>query len=653
MDAITKLEAHIAESQAESVRIALQKNQPALISQVSSVLFKQGMSPISAMILAVSFIESSQYFGDEDYETVLEALIEQATVTEGDEVLQSHIVDPVQLLLDAEMLEAECTYIGEDIDKTFLMAGPLFIKICGQQKEAYAPALASEGCERRFDYAPIKTSGLFVEAIHALESTEYTVDTGMLNIAMQVDAQLNKSHKLKQEAYVLEGCAKMDPELAYVSEFKGDRRGRMYQAACHGPNGQSSDRSRALMDLAGVSTDYDVKEAIKLLTDEMKDMGSFVDKSEFIACYTAFAETPVEAILHNLRGTMGTNISKPWSFAKASLTMMALKEYMEFGGVEKPYIGMAFGLDAKCSGPQLGALMVDDHQVAAACGFSEEELDDAYHLAIESCEKSKFKGLTRELIKKPYMGIFYGQSWGAFMFCEDAELQAIIGGGEDNAKAFHAAISRSFGPKMLRLRNTIKNLEIGERLSHFMPDGLEVKMDYRVKVDIYNQEVDMDNEGKDIVVRGNILDQKFQKLAMKTDQPHLGDFTRTGFVNMIQATDALLARLIIVHANRMGAKHIISVHDCFRVNVHDMAILKEAIKAAYKDLFGSRTNNKTEDLPLGTDILDLYFQGAKKAGAVGVFPKQFTNKGFRPAKINGKSINNLVDALGVTYFFAK
>jgi hypothetical protein len=641
MDTIAKLEAHIAESQAESVRLALQKSQPALISQVASVLFKKGATPLEAMVMAVSFIESSQYFGDEDYEIVLTSLVEQATVSVEEEVLSAKILDPMAILLKAELLGEGNT------------AGPLFVKICGQQKEAYAPMLHGEEWERRFDYAPVKTSPLFVEAIHALEDTQYTVDANMLAIAIKVDEQLNRSHKLNQMGYVLEGCMKMDPELAYFSEFKGDRRLRINHAACHGPNGQADDRSRALMDLYGVSTDYDVKKTIKLLTDEMKDMGKFIDKSDFMACVYAYADTPVECILLNLRGEMGTNIKKPWSFAKAAMTLMALKEYTEFGGVEKPYIGMAFGLDAKCSGPQLGALLVDDHVLAAACGFSKHMLDDAYHMAIQYCERAGFVGLTRELIKKPYMGIFYGQGFHAFMECEDEELQACIGYTEDNAKAFHKAVSQSFGPKMLRLRQTIKNMVVTDRVSHSMPDGAEVKMDYRVKVDIHGSPIDMENEGKDIVVRGNVLDQKFQKLTMKTSAANLDDFTRTGFVNMIQATDALLARLIIVNAKRLGAQHIVSIHDCFRVNVHDMDILEAAIKRAYKALFGYRTNCKTADLPLGTDILDLYFQGAKKAGAVGNYPKQFTNKGFRTAKVNGVAINDLVDALGETYFFAK
>jgi len=112
-----------------------------------------------------------------------------------------------------------------------------------------------DGIERRFGYAPTKYSKLFKEAIHALEDTKYTVDDAMLSIATRV---LAKSGEDDLEGYVIAGCDKMDSDDAYVSEFKGDSRGRMYQASCHGPNGQASDRSRALMDLYGVKMDYEL-----------------------------------------------------------------------------------------------------------------------------------------------------------------------------------------------------------------------------------------------------------------------------------------------------------------------------------------------------------------------------------------------------------
>ena len=150
-------------------------------------------------------------------------------------------------------------------------------------------------------------------------------------------------------------------------------------------------------------------------------------------------------------------------------------------------------------------------------------------------------------------------------------------------------------------------------------------------------------------------------MGLKTREVHTGDFVRNGFVNMIQATDALIARLIIVHLKRLGAQHIISVHDCFRVNVTEMHLLEQAIKNAYMDLFGTRTNTKTEDLPMGTDILAMYFEGANLQINNGeeVTPiKQFMPVGNmgevrKMMQINRVSLPELIQALGTSYYFAK
>ena len=130
---------------------------------------------------------------------------------------------------------------------------------------------------------------------------------------------------------------------------------------------------------------------------------------------------------------------------------------------------------------------------------------------------------------------------------------------------------------------------------------------------------------------------------------------------MIQATDALIARLIIVHLKRLGAQHIIAVHDCFRVNVTEMHLLEQAIKNAYMDLFGSRTNIKTEDMPLGTDILGMFFEGMQSEvtnpNAKVIPMKQFLDLHGRNirkmTKIMNVPVTELIEALGTSYYFAK
>jgi len=281
-------------------------------------------------------------------------------------------------------------------------------------------------------------------------------------------------------------------------------------------------------------------------------------------------------------------------------------------------------------------------------------------------------GLTRSEIKKPFMGIFYGQSFGAFM--DQGEMTDTLwtiihgkggdwmgaAGDEDNAKRFHKAVSASFGMAMTAVRMRIKAYgeKINGKITHYMPDGSLVAMNYKQKVNILGEAI-VSNQTvcPDVVLSNNAESYKFINFKANTKHVHCGDFARNGFVNLIQATDAMLARLIIVHLKRMGAKHIICVHDCFRVNVTEMHLLEAAIMKAYSDLFGNPKNSRTEDLPMGTDILALYFEGANKVLMDGEKPTmvtQFLKSGSRRMpKINGESVSSLIHKLGQTYYFAK
>ena len=553
--------------------------------------------------------------------------------------------------------------------------GDRLVEMLEQRTEAYAPALAGQ-VERRFArYSLEKGQGskLLDEAVEALESTDFTIDAWMLSIANQVQAKKGGAEK-DDESYVLAGCNKMDANLAYNSEFKADARIRLYQAACHGPNGQASDRSRALMDLAGVAYTAEQIPAIKkAVRGEVMDMVS-VDEKAVGALMTEALKDPAAFIINELElPKKARRAPKPWSFVKAA------NIWAELNKGNMPYIGMAVGLDAKCSGPQYGGLMVGDADIAQACGFSLEQMEDAYHRAIHSLNKAGFTEFTmkhRNLIKKPFMGVFYGQGWAAYTDInqmnkdEQEEIVSILYpngiADDDTAKRFHKAITDSFGKKMVAVRARFKEFmgKIEGRVSHFMPDGASVRMNYKIKVNIANEMISHDVACPDVTVTTENNTYKFIKFALKTRQIHHDDFIRNGFVNMIQATDALIARLIVVHLKRLGAKHIVSVHDCFRVNVTEMHILEEAIKLAYMDLFGNMTiKHKPAHLPMGNDILALYFKGANnqvknvedKVTPITQFMKMGTEGEFvrKFQAIKGTKLTHLIMALGQTYYFAK
>lgn len=545
--------------------------------------------------------------------------------------------------------------------------GDKLVQILEKDDSLYVPTKVGMMKRKNKNYGlpSFQGSCLQKESMDYLEGNEFTVDDGMYIISKKVQTVLGGQEN-DPEAHVLLGCERMCSSSVYTSEFKADMRARAYQAACSGPNGQASDRSRALMNLVGVPQDYDIKEVMKVIKAEVMDMVS-VPQDQVGKLMAKAIKNPVDFIVSQEQlPKKERQAPKMYSFVKAALI------WSELVKGNRPYIGMAVGLDAKCSGPQLAALMCGDSRIAAACGMTLEQVDDAYELAIVELEKAGFANFTRSGVKKPYMGIFYGQGYAAFMDLaqlkkdEQWEVLAAMQNGcdlEETAKSFHKAISKSFGPAMNQVRARFKNYagNVAGKTSHMMPDGFLVQMNYKMKRNIHDVNIDFNTPLPDVTVSTPNFTHKFIKLSLRTSQVNTDDFVRNGFVNMIQATDALIARLIIVHLGRLGAKHIISVHDCFRVNVTEMHLLEQAIKNAYQDLFGSERNCHTQDLPEGTDILGMYYEGMNKClveDGQGERGGQFfmTNDGrqIRKArKINGHKISYLIDQLGQSYYFAK
>jgi len=646
-------------------------NKDAKISAMVAALYNHDLEPAQALVLAAALLDNEKHLGSTKWYKKMDKGIRGTVISIGDGQK-----DGIEIPNWLDVLKA-ADLITEDDGYT---KGQYFIDL-DKPKEKYHPALATAGVKRKKGYAKTRTSKLFNDAVHALERTEFKVDAFMLKVAGLVFKDNDCD-----EQYVIEGCHVLMDEgnQPRVSEFFGDTRGRLYQAACHGPNGQSSDMARALMDLSDVPMTYDAKKAHKIICDEMEDMvtgpiDAFIEEVRYLGAS--------KFILSCMELGDDSPVKKPWSFVKAANVLIKLNKYMDDEG-EKPYIGMAFGLDAKCSGPQLGALMTADEDIAAACGFTTEyNVADAYLRCIYDLEQAGFKDITREVMKKPYMGVFYGQAKGAFNKIESydltdknsKELARIVNNGplsdlEENGNLFHKIVEASFGA-MSALRRAVKaahytwGSEEGDLIfhthcatSHFMPDGFVVNMNYKIKVDVFGDVITPEGTPVDVHVHSGMLEHKFQKMSFRTKNCSLMDYARTGFVNLIQATDALLARLIITNLDQKeGAKHIIAVHDCFRVNVCDMidGKLHRAIQGAYMDLFGDQPNGY---LRKGTDITGLYFEGVNASRRKpAVIKSQFDIDGDRVLEdINGVDFKDLVsnmknnlEGTGKTYFFDK
>jgi putative sterol carrier protein len=665
----------LVEVQHEEIKLSQLLNVNALSSAISAILFHEFKCTQKAVVTACAIVDAIELSDNMDLPEAFFSLIESTIESSS---LKSTVSGNGKIETTVHEVTIESEVLEETLRKLGLMnedhtVGKKLIDLMERRTEAYAPHVAGSEWERRFPlYAKEKgqISPLAIKAIEVLEKTEGKKDVRMADIANKVQAKLGLDND--DEAYVLAGVNKLEDDVHYCTEFKADSRIRKYQAACHGWNGQASDRSRALMDLAGVPTDYHIPTVKKAIRAEVMDMVK-VPENQVGKLMMKAIKDPVQFIIEELtKVKKDRDATKPWSFVKAALI------WKDLADGKRPYIGMAVGLDAKCSGPQLGALMVGDQTLAAACGFSTVEIEDAYHRAITELQKAGFdvSMKNRGDVKKPFMGIFYGQSWGAF-----TSKQAIMDDNDgsttlfdiiypdgvisdDVAKRFHKAITKSFGNKLIAVRARFKEYtnKIDKRVAHKMPDGATVVMNYKVKYNILNEAEEYGTVCPDVSVVTENNSYKFIGMAMKSKEIDTSSFVRNGFVNMIQATDALLARLIIVHLDRLGAKHVVSVHDCFRVNVTEMHLLEQAIKNAYMDLFGSKTNIKTEDLPLGTDILNMYFEGANNAlkeGESKITPvKQFmTIKGAGEVRkmqaVMGVKLPELIKDLGNTYYFAK
>lgn len=563
----------------------------------------------------------------------------------------------------------ELGYIETLLDTDILVATDKLNDILDRDNKSSSPKLAKDGVTRRKNYCKNTPSKLMQDAIHVLEDTQFKSCEWMLDLARDVwtAKDINTNVILTKQMYVMEGTAEMIPEEAYVSEFFGDLRARLYQADCRGPNGQSSDLARAMMDLHGVSKVYDNGIMGAKLWHELADMGNWVTETDMMSDVISASSDSVSFIIKHIDSDY--NISKVWNFVKFSVL------WTKLASGEKPYLGVAIGPDAKGSGPQLGACMVADQAMLKATGFSMKKLDDVYHNAIKECVSVGITGLDRADIKKPFMAIFYGAGKDSMMdvtVIEEGAYNKLYSGLSieeiaERAEVFYKAVNKSFGLALNKLRSAIKqagfDYDLGvtkysKKMSYNMPDGFEVLMNYKYSLDLDGNPIEFGKTSSVCTVTSNFETRIFKNSKFTTNEVDLPSFARTGFVNMIQATDALLARLIVVHADRLGCSHILAIHDCFRTNVHDTEKLDEAIKAAYLELFSNMKDVPTDNMPLGTDIIGSYFKGnleATKEEYKGIAPmhSQFFRNGTRLLRtVDGIWFKDLVNALGTTYYFA-
>jgi hypothetical protein len=317
----------------------------------------------------MNYLEELGNVSIEDWVSEVGVIMSRANLKAGDKVLE---VGDLTGWMDTVVHAGLLTSDGK--------LGERMVSIMLETEKAY-PQAAFHGVTRRKPIMPFnsthkaatKVSPLMQKAVDVLQATEYNVDEFMLRVSLRTNN--------KEEQYVLDGCKYLvaNGNVAVVAEFFADRRGRLYQGDAHGPNGQSSDMARALMDLYGIHSNYDIAAALQAVRDEMADMvcrsldvAINVFNTQVTGVHSAaeFIMTQVELKTQQAQDMLTPEqeamliVTKPYSFTKGMRILNALEKG------ERPYIGMAFGLDAKCSGPQYGAIMTGDRKIARATGFA-------------------------------------------------------------------------------------------------------------------------------------------------------------------------------------------------------------------------------------------------------------------------------------------
>ena len=326
-------------TQENTMDTTTQMNTNALSSTVAAHLFHQIGNAKVSVLLACAVVDATQLVGDLGMPEAFSDLVKHSLSTaklqtkvsgDGKTIVTEHDIDiPEEAVLPA-LVEAQIA----NEDGTM---GSRMIEMMEQRTEAYAPTKVGTTFNRRFHNYGVEKGQLgklAIEAIHAQESSQFTISQSMVDIANRVQTIMGGA-EADDEAYVLAGCNAMSAENAYTSEFKADRRIRTYQAACHGPNGQASDRSRALMDLAGVTTEYDVPTVKRVIKAEVMDMVN-IPENQVGKLMRKAIDNPVDFIIEELGKAKKDRLaSKPWSFTKAAMI------WSELNKGNRPYIGMA------------------------------------------------------------------------------------------------------------------------------------------------------------------------------------------------------------------------------------------------------------------------------------------------------------------------
>lgn len=424
-----------------------------------------------------------------------------------------------------------------------------------------------------------KACPMLAQSIKFQQATEYSVNRIMVNIAEQAKKACFKLPIWKDIRNSMAGVAQMDADTGYYSEINADKRGRTYFASHFGANPQGCDYNRSVYSLKHTKAVEKDSPAYMMFMAELAEAAGKNKTYMQTNVLLRAAANPVVALTKMLEKDL---VASPFTYIRLALDFATF----ERDGVCN--VSVPMGLDAKCSGTQILAILAGNMELLAATGFSETKVADPYML----CAKMYGANADRNIMKKPYMVVQYGG--GAASLEKDENLNAMWArqdiDAETGSKDVIAAVKAVLGKKIVGMQTGIADA-VAAKLKATGATSLEYKhLDGQLVKYVVCGSIELTTEYTEIrytqsTVIGFGSKENNTGLTVSDGIPNAEEFARTFMVNYVQGVDAMIARTVAVMAKDAGLNGYVSIHDCFRTELADAPKLMNVIRDAYYHLF--------------------------------------------------------------------
>jgi hypothetical protein len=427
----------------------------------------------------------------------------------------------------------------------------------------------------------VKPSKLLDKAMRYLEATPFSADMDMTTIINLVKSQTPELAIWKDVKGSMNGINDMEAGVDYYSEQKADKRGRMYHVAHAGTNPQGDDYNRSIYKLNVESIVTKDSEAYTFFMNELEEAAGKDPKYMSTEYLMRVGKSPVRALKTFLESA---GVDSPFMYVRLARYFVTFEETGECD------VRVPMGLDAKCSGTQILAILAGNKQLLEATGFTMKKVFDPYALCAIQMDMA---GIDRNAMKTPYMAIQYGGGKKALTEQKDYMKVMFDAGIEDSEEAANItieAVKRVLGKKIIGLQEymaeqvaAIMEANGKSNVVYTHIDGQIVDLVVCGKVELTATFTSIRYTQNTIISFGSQL--KNTGLTVSDKTPSADEYARTFMVNYIQGIDALIARTVAALAKDAGIEGYVSIHDCFRTALKDTPKLKALICRAYEIIF--------------------------------------------------------------------